>query len=201
LMGVVLAGGASRRMGINKLMYPVRGKPIVLRVVDTLHRVRRLCGVVVVSSARTASIFADLGVEVIVDNLLLGPISGLYIALRRFGRVFLVAGDMPFVTRRAVERLIDLCSEDYDACVPSWRCGHLEPLFSIYGSSALPLIEKLISRGMLSLHALLARVRTSKIPIEKLAKDPEKTFFNVNTIEDLQKLRKIAFVHDPQFDW
>ncbi len=193
MIGVVLAGGSSRRFGIDKLFYPIRGRPLVLNVVENLRRARGVLKVVVVASAKNVGRFDELGLDTIIDNLCIGPLGGIYIALRAFGTIIAVAGDMPFVTSSAVEKLIRLCKDEYeyDACVPSWRCGYLEPLFSIYRASALKVVEQCISEGSLSLHKVLRSMRTLRVPVEEIVDDPEKTFLNVNTFEDLKRVREL----------
>ena len=52
---VVVAAGRSQRMGANKLMLPLAGRPVVLRVLDTLSMVPEIVATVLVTNAANLS--------------------------------------------------------------------------------------------------------------------------------------------------
>lgn len=88
LVGVVLGGGASSRMGRPKALLDLAGRPFVRRVADTLHEAG-LADVVVVAGSHEAGIRAALGAadRAWRDVVLLNPdsargqLSSLWIAL------------------------------------------------------------------------------------------------------------------------
>ncbi|MFQ5350670.1 MAG: molybdenum cofactor guanylyltransferase, partial [Thermoanaerobaculia bacterium] len=103
ILGVVLAGGASRRMGRDKAALPWSGSTLAHRAAADLAEV---CGEVVIAGpddlART-----DVGT---VADLFpgSGPLAGLHAGLERAaGRaIFALACDMPFVDAELVRHLV-----------------------------------------------------------------------------------------------
>ena len=113
--GVVLAGGASRRMGRPKQLLPVGGRPLLEHVVAQACA-SRLDEVVVVLGAGAEAIRAqvDLGRARAVVNAdyAAGMSSSLRAGLAALGsdveRAVVVLGDQPAVTAELVDRLLDL---------------------------------------------------------------------------------------------
>lgn len=108
VIGAILAGGRSRRMGADKALVEVGGRPMAEWVAAALSPV---CHQVVIAGrpdglAGLAGI-ADPGGEH------LGPLSGLVGVLRRFPGtpVALVAVDQPWVRTETVRRLGELVTD------------------------------------------------------------------------------------------
>lgn len=105
-VGLILAGGRSRRMGADKAFARLAGRPLVTHVLERLApQVDR----VVISSNAPAAGFADTGVAVLPDVLggFRGPLAGVHAALAAFpgAAVVSVAVDLPRLPRDLVTRL------------------------------------------------------------------------------------------------
>ena len=111
---MILAAGTSSRAGtVNKLLYPYKGKPLVLHVVHTLAA-SRVDSVLIVSGHDAqkveeliaddplGSLFNENYQQGIGSSLALG-ISSLY----RHDAVIVCLGDMPHVTPNVINALID----------------------------------------------------------------------------------------------
>ena len=106
ILGAVLAGGLSRRMGRDKAQVPVLGRTMLERVAGALGEVADA----VIMAGRT-----DLeGWEGVPDpgERRAGPLGGLVAALARGGElgataVVLVAVDQPFVRARTLRHLLE----------------------------------------------------------------------------------------------
>ena len=70
MIGAVLAGGYSKRTLIDKLFYPLNGKPLILYPVEQLRKVRDVVKVVAIASYRSANHLNDLGIDTVIDTLL-----------------------------------------------------------------------------------------------------------------------------------
>src|SRR5688572_549814 len=99
-LGVILAGGASRRFGAPKALARVGGRRIVDRVLDALSAAVPE----IVISANEPALFADLDLPMRADEIPgQGALGGLHTALRwamergRSGSL-VVACDMPWIT-------------------------------------------------------------------------------------------------------
>lgn len=56
---ILVAAGASRRMGTDKLVWPLDGVPVLLRTLDAFLRARSIGAIIVVCSAASRTLFKD----------------------------------------------------------------------------------------------------------------------------------------------
>lgn len=191
--GAVLAGGQSRRFGSAKALVPVGGMPLASWSVRALEGAGLSAGVVSADEA----IGKALGVPSRADlQPGLGPLGGLWTALewareRGDDGVFLLACDMPFITKRMVRLVLDQ-PQVAPAVVPLGPDG-MEPLCALYRLRSVEEVEKRASSGDLSLHGVLGALDTALVDSSLLAgvADPKTCFLNVNTVADLARTREI----------
>ncbi|WP_456368412.1 molybdenum cofactor guanylyltransferase MobA [Thermococcus sp.] len=191
MIGVVLAGGRGKRFGGDKLLFKISGKPLILYTIARLESADSIDEVVVVASPENAEKLRGLGYRVVVDELLVGPIGGIYTALS-LGDAFVVAGDMPLL----VPEFVDLIVERFNrakkpACVPRWSNGYLEPLHAAYSEGFKGFLEEKIRAGQYAINRAIRESDVCYIEIESLPKEWRGSFFNVNTREDLGRIRGI----------
>ena len=198
-LGVVLAGGASTRFGSPKALASVGGRRIVDRVVEALSAAVPDVAV----STNDPALFADLGLPMRVDDVPdAGPLGGILTSLRwaaERGRsgALVVACDMPWVSAGVLRMIARRAAvTDADAVVPEsgGRRG-LEPLCAWYSVRCLPHVERMIAEGEKRVHRLLiGGVRADVIPLAEVrqAGEPERIFFNVNTVDDLRAAEERA---------
>ncbi|MCD6503507.1 MAG: molybdenum cofactor guanylyltransferase MobA [Thermoplasmata archaeon] len=185
----VLAGGNSRTFGRDKLMYNVFGKPLIMYCIERLRRAKNIDKIVIVTKKERKETFESLGFEVIVDELLVGPIGGIYTALLEIGEAFVIAGDMPLVVPELVDLIVGLFKSVHcDVCVPMWPNGFLEPLHAAYSSDILKRLRESIRHRKYSIQNVIRQSRAYFIKIEKIPQKWHESFFNVNTKEDLKEL-------------
>ncbi len=185
VVGVALAGGASRRMGRDKAR---------LRLGDTslvecaARRLREVVSEVLVADR---GLGLAPGYRSVGDGDGAGPAAGILgAAAVRPGRALLVlACDLPSVPAALLRRLTDPIEDD--AFVPRWRRG-LEPLCALYGTAALAALEAEARAGRFALHSLLRSesIEARYLEGRELAAfgPPEHLFLNLNTPEDLARL-------------
>lgn len=180
----ILAGGASRRMGRNKALLPIRGQTLIERVID---RVRPLADEVWVVT-NTPEEYAFLNVLTVSDRYPgVGPLAGLHAALdaARGDLVILLACDMPFVSVALLRYLLSLTA-GVDAVIPRLG-GREEPLHAIYRRvTCLPAVEAALHAGKRRLIAFLPAVRVRYVEEDELRRrDPElRSFLNANTPQE-----------------
>jgi molybdopterin-guanine dinucleotide biosynthesis protein A len=182
-----LCGGTSARMGRDKALIEVGGKPLVAVVAE---RLAQCADPVVLASGRPGR-FADLPCEEIADaSPSRGPISGLVAALSASPSDLLAvaAVDMPFVSAEVFRLLIDLHAGE-DAVVPVTRDGR-QPLHALYHRSALPRLADALDRGRYGLRDALVDLEVREVgPDEWSSVDAQGRFaVNLNTEEDLRLL-------------
>lgn len=192
LDGVVLAGGRSRRLAVDKALLRFGGVPLLRIVVD---RVAEVCDEVVVAVDRPGR-YQEMGLPVRpVADLApgLGPLSGLQSGLRACGadHVLVVACDLPFLNVKLLRHMAGL-PRSYQALVP-WFDDRWQPLHSIYARSCLQEVDSMVARGGGSLRDLLGRLDVRRLGEEELrALDPDgRSLLNLNRRADVARARAI----------
>jgi len=182
--GWVLAGGRSSRMGEDKALIEVEGRPLALRVADL---VRESCGTV--SIVGDPSRYAGLGLSVISDNFPgEGPIAGIEAALRATPADWnlIAACDMPSLDSTVFESLF---STGCDCSVPRYADGSLEPLCSVYHRRCHVGVLAALGSGTRKVTDALRRLESDGFSVCYVpARDPA-PFRNLNTPEDLRSYR------------
>ncbi len=179
--GAVLAGGASRRMGRDKALMPVRGRPMACIVADVL-REAGAAEVVVVGGDRPA--LTRLGLDVRADRWPgEGPLGGLLTALAEAAHdlVVVLACDLPRAAPQGVAEVLAplVADERLGAVVPV--TDRLEPLFAAYRRSvAAAVLADAFASGSRSIHRALAEVAVRTVRLS----DPT-WLHNANTPADL----------------
>ncbi|MEX1159094.1 MAG: molybdenum cofactor guanylyltransferase [Thermomicrobiales bacterium] len=179
LSAAVLAGGASRRMGVDKALLRLAGKTLLQRAISAVSE-----------AADDVRVIGDreeyhhFGVPVEPDLYPgTGPLGGIATALRRarHKHVLVVACDMPFLS---VELMTAMAAvpRGYHALVPvtdTPRSSHggertYETLHAIYRTSCVDLIELRIASGQLKAFEMLAEMVVHELPEGWLRRyDPE----------------------------
>ena len=177
--GVVLAGGKSSRIGLDKALLEFQGERLIERSISII---RPLCDRILISTNNPD--LAYLGYPLVKDEHLgIGPIAGLHAALRysRASHHIVIPCDTPLVTIDVFERLFAIVSAAHPpACIAGTEDGFVEPLIGCYHRSILPILEEQISRQDFKLLDALTRMgaEIEIFPDRRL-------FLNVNTKADI----------------
>ena len=136
-IGVVLAGGDGRRIGGDKAMVELEGRPLLQYQLAVLRAVLEDVAVVAKQSTLLPPVDAEVAIWLEADEPR-HPLAGVVHALRcaRGRPVVVVAGDMPFVTRGLVAALARERARGAVAVVPR-ASGRLQPLCARYDPRAL----------------------------------------------------------------
>lgn len=155
VVGVVLAGGRSRRMGSDKASFELSGRPMVEWVADAMRVFDR---VVMVGRRRGLA-----GLDAIPDlqSGARGPLSGLQTALEVFrSPLVVVAVDQPLVRPETLLRLAELAEANETAvCID----GRPQVTCAAYSSSCLDEATRRLRAGG-ALQHLLDRVPWTGVP-------------------------------------
>ncbi len=174
---LVLAGGESRRMGLDKALLEVEGRPLIAHIVE---RLEDLFDDVVIGAGRSED-YGFLGRPVAADREPgQGPLMGIAAGLARIGHdlALVMACDTPFPDLRFAASLLDQ-AEGHDLVIPRSRDGVFEPLFAVYRRSAAPAAEALLAAGRRSILGLLDTLRVRVVPLPETVR-----LANINTLDD-----------------
>jgi molybdopterin-guanine dinucleotide biosynthesis protein A len=121
-----------------------------------------------------------------------GPLVGLAAGLSATATewAFLTAGDMPFVSSALVRLLFSRTGDEADVVVPLSSRGP-EPLCAFYRRSVVGAVASAIERGERRVISFYDAVRVVYVDEPEVRTvDPDlRSFFNVNTTEDLDMAR------------
>jgi molybdopterin-guanine dinucleotide biosynthesis protein A/nucleoside-triphosphatase THEP1 len=162
---IIMAGGSSTRMGTDKSMLPIEGRPIIERICERLST----CFEQILISADNKEKFEFLGCKVVPDKIPgQGPLMGIASALEASSHElnFVVACDIPHIELGHVRRVIsEAVNGEYDIVVPVASDGQYEPLFAAYRKSALRAINKVLSLGGRKISEVFALCSVKKIDL------------------------------------
>jgi molybdopterin-guanine dinucleotide biosynthesis protein A len=186
LLGVVLVGGASRRMGIDKALLDWAGRPLAAHVAAIVARV--VPRVVLIGGSGRG--YERLGRPWLPDPPGLagrGPLAGLVAALRVAPRVLVVACDLPHLEPVHLARFLFVAGTA-PVAMPAFSGERREPLVGRYGREALPAALRLLATGSGRMTDLLAVNGARLVPAGALgpASDVEWAFTNLNRPADVK---------------
>ena len=192
--GVVLAGGKSKRMGMDKRHLSVHGKPLLDRVTSVLLE---LFPEVLLVLAEEDISRQDDRIRIVTDLIPdCAAVGGLYTGLyhSRYSRVFVVACDMPFIN----PAVIGLFLQKIDATdiVVAQLVTGLQPLHGLYSKQCLPVLKDMIDARDLRLQNIADKqgLTVHRVPETEIKRvDPQLlSFLNVNSPADLELANKIS---------
>jgi molybdenum cofactor guanylyltransferase len=189
LGAVVLAGGASRRMGTPKALLEWHGSPLVVRVARLLARV---AGTVVIVGSPDRDLPAVPGALMVVDaSPGRGPLEGIAAGLRALeGRcelAFVAATDLPLLHPAFAQAVLDAAG-GFDSAVPE-SDGRLHPLAAAYRVSQAGRATDLLAAGERRATRFAEGPGTRRLATGDLP-HPE-SLRNMNTPEDYDLLRQL----------
>lgn len=184
---IVLAGGRSSRMGRDKSLLPVQGRPLIECLLQTLHpSFSRL-----MISANDPDKYRFADVPVIADRLPgQGPLMGIASALEasRTELNFIIACDIPQINIPLMMKLMRL-SSGFDAVIPVHQ-GFPEPLFAVYRNTIAPILFTALNKGVRKITQALEPVRIRFVELSD-----EERIVNLNTPEEVNAYEKECHAH------
>lgn len=196
VVGVLLAGGQSRRMGGgDKCLRPLGGKPILAHIIERLEpQVRRL----VLNANGDPARFAEFGLPVTADSVAghPGPLAGILAGLDWAALhapdcpyVVSVPSDAPFLPADLVERMMnEMRREKADmACAASGGQSH--PVVGLWPVALREeLRQAIVVEDIRKVDRWTARYRLATVDFPVAPVDP---FMNVNRPEDLEAAERL----------
>jgi len=186
MTGIILSGGKSSRMGLNKAFLEIKGERLIDR---TLRQFKELFSEVILVTNEPL-LYLDQDVTLITDIYKRkGPLGGLYAGLfySSFDYAFLCPCDMPYLNTKFIRYMMERVA-GYDIVIPETPEGY-HPLHAIYSRRCLPTIKSLLMRDRLKMIGCFKGMRVLFIPEPVIRSyDPEgRMFMNINTQQDLQQ--------------
>lgn len=193
LLGIVLAGGRSSRMGQNKAFLKFGTQALVERAFNLISQLT-LASYLSVSD--TSDYFNDYDEFPVFKDAggFSGPAAGIYTALNHAKLNFcqgilIIPCDTPFLSKVLLQKLINNYDSEKVCTFQSQETGYLELTIGLYPTGILTFFEKALCNGENKLRNIIRQESLRPILYEK--KDAWH-FLNCNTREDWEKIVKIA---------
>lgn len=184
ITGIILAGGESKRMGIDKSLVKYNNKRLIEYPIELLQK---CCNEIIISSEINK--LTEFNFQKVADEKgKFGPLSGIYSCLKasKNERNIVISCDMPLVSIELIKYLIQIQKEK-ELVMPFYN-SHYEPLCAIYNKSLIPIIENQFEQNDFSPLSLIPITNFQKVEInESLDFFNNQLFKNINTLEDLTK--------------
>jgi molybdopterin-guanine dinucleotide biosynthesis protein MobB len=184
VLGGVLIGGESRRMGRSKQLLRYAGATLLERAVEALQGTVE--GVVLLGEGERPRALDGLR-QVPDPPGLEGPVAGLLAALRWSPEAawVILSCDLPLVTADAVDWLLEQREPGRWAVLPRPDGGRVEPLCAVYEPQSRELLEGLVARGGRAPRLIAER---SKVVCPAPPGSLAGQWFGVNTPADYEAL-------------
>jgi len=201
ITGIILSGGKSKRMGVNKAMLKIGYETLIERTSNLISALFKK----VLLITNTPDEYSFLGLKTFEDIYKnVGPLAGIHSGLTHSTteKNFIIACDMPFINKELIEFIINY-KIDKPIKIPKAE-GVTQQLCGVFSKSVLDEIEKMISGSVsdnyensskknigFKVQHLFQMVDTEIIDVEsKFDKYEKGMFMNINNKEDFDEAIK-----------
>jgi molybdopterin-guanine dinucleotide biosynthesis protein A len=193
VIGIVLAGGRSSRMGGgDKCLRLLGGKPILARIIEQL---KPQVAEMVINANGDPDRFAAFGLPVVADSVagFAGPLAGVHAGLKWVKRnrpgvdyAVTVAADTPFFPEDLVQRFLAALEDKPKLLVARSNAG-VHPVFGLWPVALAPALEISLAQGERKAGAWTAAHGAAEVffPDVELSGRRIDPFFNINELDDL----------------
>ena len=190
-VGVLIAGGGSRRAGVDKRFLVLEGRTLLARNLTFLRALFPELAVVV-GRGQDLDLGDEAGVRVLRDAWPgSSPLVGIATALAHFRRpVFVLAADIAFPRREAANAVLAAYG-GHDVALPAGERDYRQPLFAAYGPACLAPMVELLESGRHRIVDIFPRVSVAEV-----RGLDESLFRNINTMRDFEEARRAARAAD-----
>jgi molybdopterin-guanine dinucleotide biosynthesis protein A len=195
ILGVILAGGQSTRMGGgDKTLLPLAGKPLLQHVID---RLQGQVNALVLNANGDPKRFDDFNLPIAADSIdgFAGPLAGIlagmdYAAIQGHSHIVTAAGDTPFFPDDLAHWLFEGCYKINIAKTPSAIERHsFHPTFGLWDVALRDQLRTALEGDMRKVMGFVKQHPWRSVEWTVGEFDP---FFNVNTAQDMTQAEQIV---------
>lgn len=197
ILGCVLAGGQSRRMGGgDKGLLDLGGKPMLEIVLD---RLTPQVSEIILNANGDPGRFAHLNLPVVPDPVgeYAGPLAGILAGIKyakdhlpKVTHVLSVAADTPFFPTALVKRFCQAVPADQPVIAMASSADKLQPVFGLWPVALYADLHEWLATGQSGkVLAFVDRHDSVEVSFDVDTTSGLNPFFNVNKPDDLEKIR------------
>lgn len=197
ISGIILSGGKSSRMGTDKALLKLGDESVIERITKLMKSI--FDEVFIITNNPDDYRFLNLPLyEDIFKHK--GPLSGIHSGLFHScaNNNFFISCDLPLISEELIRFVVDYKSNK--AARYCFAGGRHQYLAGIYSKALLPDIENIINsqqdirdekENRFAIKNIFMNFEADTIEVEALPFYSENLFFNLNTPEDFEKLKRI----------
>ena len=185
ITGIILAGGKSSRMGSDKGLMSVCGKPMISHVIEQLEALQ--IPIIIIANNPAYSQFNYPVFEDLMKDK--GPVGGIYTGLFKSSteKNLIVSCDVPNVDSKLFEHLISF-SENHVVTISEYE-GKRHPLVGVYRKKALDVFKENLHKNQLKLSYICEDLFCKVLDFSKHKNLENKPYFsNINTPEEIKNV-------------
>jgi len=207
ITGIILSGGKSKRMGVNKSLLKVESKTIIEVVQDKISKLFK--ELLVVTNEPELYQFLNL---IIYEDIFLGkgPLAGIHSGLvhSKTQQNFILSCDIPLITTDMINTIINY--KKNSPITVAKADGYIQQLCGVYDKSCLSKVEDLLEESLsdenrntqqekrgCKVLQLIKEIDSEILDAEALPFYNKDLFFNMNTMDDfIYAKKKLLNVRD-----
>jgi molybdopterin-guanine dinucleotide biosynthesis protein A len=192
---IILAGGKSKRFGHDKILEKIGSTSLLEQVISRIDPLSKEI-IIVTAKERTFAQLANRPKVKLASDIFpgQGSLGGIYTGLVKSDSFYnlVVAADMPFLNESLLRYMIKV-ADGYDYTLPKIGKWY-EPLHAIYSKNCINPIKSILEQGKKVIIELFDYVKVRYVEAEEVDRyDPQHlSFFNINTIKDMEQAKKIT---------
>ena len=191
VLGLVLAGGRSRRFGADKAVALLDGRSLIERVAE---RAAPQVDFIVINRNEPWPCGFSPPYSVLMDEEPSeGPLSGVLAGLaygseRGYSHLATFSCDAPFFPHDCVARLMAASIDSTASVFVARQDGTLHPTFALMRSDCAPVLASAFANGLRSLHGMIRVASAVEVQFPRTSEGPDgDAFFNINTVNDMER--------------
>lgn len=176
---IILAGGKSSRMGQDKGLMLLNGKPMIEYVLDVVKPLSK--DILIVANHQE---YKKFGLPVFSDEVKdKGPLAGIYTGLKNSATVLnlILSCDVPYISEQLIHLLIEN-SEGYDITIPQKK-GRTHQLIGVFNKKCMDSLKKSLDIDELKLINVYERLNLNVVDVDEM---DDKIFTNINSKDDFK---------------
>lgn len=193
IIGLVLAGGKSRRFGEQKAFAKYDGKSFLQRSIEALQGITDKMVIVGSSEVKMKlpSSLQKLFIHDVTSFKGKGPLAGIYSGMEYENGdwYFVLPCDMPLVNQEVMNEIYKHRHPSYDIVIPSIY-GKIHPLIGLYHPRLKPTLFNLLKNEQYRMMTLIERVNVKYINEQNFIN--HEVFTNVNDKETLNQIQSLT---------
>ena len=195
ILGAILAGGQSRRMGKDKLFLELNNKKLIEH---TIEKVKKYLKQVIIVTNQNNEFFIKNNLTVVKDCIegQLGPLVGILSAMKwakensnKYSWIATFPCDTPFFPESIIKSFIEESEKKESLLLCASTHGRQHNIFGLW---SLDLYDKLrndlVNKKIRKVQDWTEKNKIKKLEFKFKGYDP---FFNINTEEDLEFAKKL----------